>query len=44
MQALFGLGVAVFGLVFYLVAEGKVSTLGLWTFGAGLLAFLLRVQ
>jgi hypothetical protein len=34
--------VAVAGLLVYALANGKVSTAGLWAWGVGLLAFLLQ--
>lgn len=39
---LLSLIVAVVGLLVYALANGKVSTAGLWAWGVGLLAFLLQ--
>jgi len=45
MQIYLSLLVAIVGAVFYLVsARPKVQALALWTWGAGLLAFLLQVS
>lgn len=41
MEAYLSLFVAIVGLIVYFAFEGKPSTVGLWSFGCGLLAFLI---